>query len=79
MVMEEIKKLGVEIKKRMKLIKLTQSDVALITGLSTQTIGAIVRGKEGTAIKNWIIVTNALGINLELITKKMNDETRKSI
>ena len=77
--MEEIKKLGVEIKKRMKLIKLTQSDVALITGLSTQTIGAIVRGKEGTAIKNWIIVTNALGINLELITKKMNDETRKSI
>lgn len=77
--MEEIKNLGLEIKKRMKLIKLTQDELASITGLSYQTISAIVRGKDGTAIKSWIIVANALGTDLELVTKKMSDETRKSI
>ncbi len=77
--MEHLKILGADIKKRMKLVKLTQNDLASITGLSNQTIGAIVRGKEGTSIKNWLIVANALGTSLELITKKMSDETRESI
>ena len=76
--MEELKNLSVNIRGRMKLMKLTQSDLASITGLSLQTIGAIVRGKEGTAIKNWIIVATALGTNVELITKRMSDEARKS-
>ncbi|MFY7964531.1 MAG: helix-turn-helix transcriptional regulator [Chitinophagaceae bacterium] len=77
--MEHLKILGADIRKRMKLLKITQNDLASITGLSNQTIGAIVRGKEGTSIKNWLIVANALGTSLELITKKMSDETRESI
>jgi DNA-binding XRE family transcriptional regulator len=76
--MEELKNLSIDVRRRMKLMKLTQNELASITGLSLQTIGAIVRGKEGTAIKNWIIVATALGTNIELVTKRMSDETRKS-
>lgn len=77
--MEEIKKMSQDLKKRMKDIGLTQADLASITGIGIQTVGAIIRGKEGTAIKNWIIVCNTLGANFEITTKRMSDETRKSI
>lgn len=77
--MQNIISLSKQIKERMKLHKLTQLDLAEHTGLSLQTIGAIVRGNEGTAIKNWITVTNALGFDIELKTKKVNYETSNNI
>lgn len=77
--MENLKLLSNSIKERMKLLKVTQKQLAISTGLSIITVGAIVRAKEGTSIKNWIIVADALGANLSLTTKRMSDETRKSI
>lgn len=76
--MENLILISNDIKSRMKLLKLTQADISKITGLSIRIIGNIVNAKEGTAIKNWIIVANALGANIILSTKKMSDETRKS-
>jgi transcriptional regulator with XRE-family HTH domain len=77
--MEELKKLSQDLKKRMKDIGITQADIASITGIGIQTVGAIIRGKEGTAIKNWIVVCDVLGANFEITTKRMSDETRKGI
>jgi transcriptional regulator with XRE-family HTH domain len=77
--MQQIKNLSNIVKERMKILNLTQQQLADATGLSVLTIGAIVRAKEGTSIKNWIIVADALGANLILTNKKMSDETRKSI
>lgn len=77
--MQDIISLSKQIKERMKLHKLTQMDLAEHTGLGLQTIGAIVRGNEGTAIKNWITVANALGFDIELKTKTMNYETSNDI
>lgn len=77
--MQQIETLSFFIKERMKFLNITQQQLADMTGLSVLTIGAIIRAKEGTAIKNWIIVADALGANMNLTTKKMSNEARKSI
>lgn len=77
--MKEIETLSTFIKERMKFLNITQQQLADMTGLSVLTVGAIVRAKEGTAIKNWLIVADALGANLNLTTKKMSDEARTGI
>jgi hypothetical protein len=77
--MDNLIKLSKLIKERMRLLNVTQKQLAISTGLSIITIGAIVRAKEGTSIKNWIIVADALGANLTLTTKRMSDETREGI
>ncbi len=77
--MKEIESLSIKIKEKMKVLKLTQLDLVEHCGLSIKTIRAIINGNEGTAIGNWIIVANILGLEFELNIKKLNDETRNRV
>ncbi|MEZ5045638.1 MAG: helix-turn-helix domain-containing protein [Chitinophagaceae bacterium] len=72
-------KLGQQINKRREQLKLSQLDLAEITNLSDATVRAIEKGKPTVAIGNWVKVADVLGLDLTLQTKKMSDETRKSI
>lgn len=58
---------------------LTQMDLASLCELSDLTIRNIERGKEGTAIGNWLNVADKLGMKFELTIKNMIDEKRESI
>ena len=77
--MTELEILAKSVRQKMKLAKLTQLDLANHTGLSIKTIRAIMQGKEGTAIKNWILVAEILGCVIEFNVKKINNETRASL
>lgn len=77
--MEQLIKLGLQINKRREQLNLSQLDLAEITNLSDATIRSIEKGKPTVAIGNWEKVADVLGIDLVLQTKKMSDETRKSI
>jgi DNA-binding XRE family transcriptional regulator len=77
--MKLLQKLGNQIAQRREQMKLTQMDVATIVCLSDRTVRAIEQGKETVAIKNWFKVANTLGLEMNLTTKKMSDETRESI
>ncbi len=74
--MNELVKLGTEIVKRRQQLRLNQTDLATIVGISDKTVRAIENGKETVAIKSWLLVANAVGLELKLSTKKMNNETR---
>ena len=77
--MEQLIKVGQQINKRREQLKLTQLDLAEITNLSDATIRSIEKGKPTVAIGNWVKVADILGMDIVLQTKKMSDETRKSI
>jgi ribosome-binding protein aMBF1 (putative translation factor) len=77
--MEQLTKLGQQINKRREQLKLSQLDLAEITQLSDATIRSIEKGRPTVAIGNWVKVADVLGIDVVLQTKKMSDETRKSI
>jgi transcriptional regulator with XRE-family HTH domain len=72
--MENLAKLGVQITKRREFLKLTQLDVAEATGLSDATIRFIEKGRPGVAIANWIKVADVLGLELQVLNKKMSNE-----
>ena len=77
--MEQLTKLGQQIDKRREQLKLSQWDLAEITQLSDATIRSIEKGRPTVAIGNWVKVADVLGMDVVLQTKKMSDETRKSI
>jgi ribosome-binding protein aMBF1 (putative translation factor) len=77
--MEQLTKLGQQINKRREQLKLSQWDLAEITQLSDATIRSIEKGRPTVAIGNWVKVADVLGMDVVLQTKKMSDETRKSI
>jgi DNA-binding XRE family transcriptional regulator len=77
--MENLTFFGTQIIKRREQLRLNQTDLALIVGLSDKTVRAIEKGNTTVAIKNWILVANAVGLEINLAIKKMSDETRKGI
>jgi DNA-binding XRE family transcriptional regulator len=72
--MKSLIKLGQQITKRRDLLKLTQQEVATITGLSDTTVRFIEKGKPGVAIANWIKVADMLGLELQVLNKKMSND-----
>ena len=77
--MVQLIKFGQQINKRREQLKLSQLDLAEITNLSDATIRSIEKGKPTVAIGNWVKVADILGMDIVLQTKKMSNETRKSI
>jgi transcriptional regulator with XRE-family HTH domain len=77
--MNYLQKLGIQITRRREQLGLNQTDIAELTKISDKTVRAIEKGRDTVAIKNWIAVADAVGLEFNLLVKKMNDETRKSI
>jgi DNA-binding XRE family transcriptional regulator len=71
--MDILIKLGLQITKRREVLKLTQQDVAAATGISDTTVRFIEKGKPGVAIANWIKVADMLGLEIQVLNKKMSD------
>jgi DNA-binding XRE family transcriptional regulator len=74
--MDSLIKLGAQITKRRELLKLTQQDVAAAIGISDTTVRFIEKGKPGVAIANWIKVANMIGLELQILNKKMSGEIK---
>lgn len=72
--MEHLKKLGEQITKRRELLSLSQKDVATAVNLSDATIRFIERGRPGVSIANWIKVADLLGLEIQVLNKKMSAE-----
>ncbi len=77
--MESLVLLGRYITRRRDFLRLRQKGLATLSGISDATLRAIETGKPGVAIQNWIKVADILGLEMVLQTKKMSDETRKSM
>jgi DNA-binding XRE family transcriptional regulator len=71
--MEELIKLGTQISRRRELLKLTQQDVAAATEISDATVRFIEKGRPGVSIHNWMKVCDFLGLEIQVLNKKMSD------
>jgi DNA-binding XRE family transcriptional regulator len=71
--MEKLIKLGVQMSRRREFLKLTQQDVATATALSDATVRFIEKGKRGVSIGNWMKVCDLLGLEIQVLNKKMSD------
>lgn len=77
--MDEIATFGKLIVQRREHLRLSQMDIAELTGISDRTIRAIEKGKTSVALKNWIMVAESVGLQLQLGLKNKSDDTRKSL
>ncbi len=71
--------IGKELQKRMKLLNLSQKNIAAITKLSIKTVRAVMQGRGSVTMDNWMKVAIAVGATINITTIKMSDETRRSI
>ena len=76
--MKIIEKIGRRIKQFRKLRGLTQEELARLTNLSVQYIGAIERGERSASISSLNAISEALGISLKDLFKFGEEEKVKS-
>ena len=60
--------IGSEIKKRRKLLKITQSDLAEISGISLRSLKEIETGKGNPTIEQLQKILNPLGLIIKIIS-----------
>lgn len=63
----ELESIGKNIRKFRHLRKLRQEDLAEMTGLSTNYIGAVERGEKLPSLETFIDIINALSVSSDLI------------
>ncbi len=71
--MEEIAKLGNTIRKRRKILKITQNDLSEISGISVRSLKDIETGKGNPTILQILKILNSLGLKLNIIAKNGNE------
>ena len=68
--MNEISKIGTEIKKRRKLLKIIQPDLAEIAGISVRSLKEIESGKGNPTLFQLLKLLDALGLKIIIKSKK---------
>lgn len=68
--MDEISKVGFEIKKRRKLLKIIQPDFAEIAGISVRSLKEIESGKGNPTLTQLLKLLDALGLKIIIKSKK---------
>lgn len=58
------------LRERRVTLRITQEDLAIITGLSTRTIGDIEQGKGNPSLSSIEKVASALGVELTIVVKQ---------
>jgi len=64
-----IKEIGIEIKRRRKYLKITQEDLAEITGISRRSLQYIEKGEMNPSIEQLEKILEALGLEIMIRTK----------
>ena len=65
--------IGKDIQKRRRLLKITQNDLAEISGVSLRTIKAIEKGEANSTIEILLRVLQPLGLTL-VVGERLTDE-----
>jgi transcriptional regulator with XRE-family HTH domain len=68
--MNEISKIGTEIKKRRKLLKIIQPDLAEIAGISVRSLKEIESGKGNPTLSQLLKLLDAPGLKIIVKSKK---------
>ncbi|HEY5122496.1 MAG TPA: helix-turn-helix domain-containing protein [Ignavibacteria bacterium] len=71
--MEELKKIGTEIKKRRKLLGIIQPDLAEIAGISLRSLKEIETGKGNPTFIQLLKVLDSLGLRIKIESRSEND------
>jgi y4mF family transcriptional regulator len=71
--MEELKKIGIEIKKRRKLLGIIQADLAEIAGISLRSLKEIETGKGNPTFIQLLKVLDSLGLRIKIESRSEND------
>ncbi len=71
--MEELIKIGVEIKKRRKLLQIIQPDLAEIAGISLRSLIDIETGKGNPTFIQLLKVLNSIGLRIKIESRSAND------
>lgn len=64
---KKMKRIGVQIKERRKALEITQTELAELAGISTNTVVAVERGQGDPKISTYLSICEVLG--LEMATK----------
>lgn len=68
-----MEKIGEIIKKRRKLLKITQNDLSEISGVSLRSLKDIETGKGNPTISQLLKILNSLGLKLNITAKNENE------
>ena len=63
----KMKRIGIQIKERRKALEITQTELADLAGISTNTVVAVERGQGDPKISTYLSICEVLG--LEMATK----------
>lgn len=66
----KITEIGIEIKKRRNFLRITQQDLAEITGISRRSLQYIEKGQMNPSIEQLEKILDAIGLELIIRTKK---------
>ncbi len=64
---KKMKRIGIQIKERRKVLEITQTELADLAGISTNTVVAVERGQGDPKISTYLSICEVLG--LEMATK----------
>lgn len=70
----QLSEIGEVIRKRRELLGLLQSQLSLVSGVSTRTIQLVEQGKANPSLETLIKITDPLGLRMQLLLKQPGDQ-----
>lgn len=64
-----MKRIGVQIKERRKVLNITQTELADLAGISINTVVAVERGQGDPKISTYLSICEVLGLEMEMKLK----------
>lgn len=64
-----MKRIGSQIKERRKVLNITQTELADLAGISTNTVVAVERGQGDPKISTYLSICEVLGLEMEMKLK----------
>lgn len=69
-----MKEMGAEIRRRRKILKVLQPELAAISGVSTRTIQLVEQGKGNPSVETLLNIADPLGLTVKLTLKELEFE-----
>lgn len=74
-----MKRIGIQIKERRKALEITQTELAELAGISTNTVVAVERGQGDPKISTYLSICEVLGLEMATKLKGRDYETLRDI
>ncbi len=59
-----VEEIGIEIRRRRKVLRLTQADVAELIGVNRRLVSEVERGSSSVTLRNLIAICDAVGLDI---------------